>query len=409
MDLQTLINNEKWLIDSKSIDGLRNSLLTANKKDFDFKALLEMSDKGGFYQSTIKGDVAILPIKGAMIKNHDIFARLFGMTSYDILNLELQALAENPDVKSIVLEMDTAGGVVSGVMDFIDTINTIKETKPIYAYISDKAFSAGYWIASQATKIMSSPTGAVGSIGAMVTFYKELDNADYKTVTYTSKNAPNKNADIESDVVAKETIELLNDIEQVFMEAVAKGRKTTTDDVKNNYGNGGIISAKNALKAGMIDSVGTMKDLLLQINKNNVILTNINEEVTMSKDEKAIDVSAIEASARAEAVKAERERVSAIMGLEQSKSNPSLVQEIVSMGLDVEQAKKLLSVSMPAVEAKTESSLHKLMANAENNPEIKAGSVILDTPKYEQEKSGLSGFSALLNNKDFLTKALGVK
>jgi ClpP class serine protease len=66
------------------------------------------------------------------------------------------------------LEIDSFGGEVAGVFDLADRIRAIRATKPVWAFVAEHAFSAGYALASQATRILLPRTGAVGSIGVVV-------------------------------------------------------------------------------------------------------------------------------------------------------------------------------------------------------------------------------------------------
>jgi ClpP class serine protease len=57
---------------------------------------------------------------------------------------------------------------VAGVFDLADRIRALRSTKPVWAFVAEHAFSAGYALASQADRILLPRTGAVGSIGVVV-------------------------------------------------------------------------------------------------------------------------------------------------------------------------------------------------------------------------------------------------
>jgi ClpP class serine protease len=50
-----------------------------------------------------------------------------------------------------------------------------------------------------------------------------------------------------------------------FVKDVARGRGVNVSDVKGGYGEGRALSAKDALKAGLIDRIGTMEDTIAQV------------------------------------------------------------------------------------------------------------------------------------------------
>ena len=66
------------------------------------------------------------------------------------------------------MEIDSFGGEVAGVFDLADRIRAIRGSKPVWAFVAEHAFSAGYALASQADRILLPRTGAVGSIGVVV-------------------------------------------------------------------------------------------------------------------------------------------------------------------------------------------------------------------------------------------------
>jgi ClpP class serine protease len=71
-------------------------------------------------------------------------------------------------VHGIALEIDSFGGEVAGVFDLADAIRAARSAKPVWAFVVEHAFSAGYALASQADRIILPRTGAVGSIGVVV-------------------------------------------------------------------------------------------------------------------------------------------------------------------------------------------------------------------------------------------------
>ena len=71
-------------------------------------------------------------------------------------------------MRGIALEIDSFGGEVAGVFDLADAIRTARSSVPVWAFVAEHAFSAGYALASQADRIILPRTGAVGSIGVVV-------------------------------------------------------------------------------------------------------------------------------------------------------------------------------------------------------------------------------------------------
>jgi signal peptide peptidase SppA len=212
-----------------------------------------------------EGSVGILPLHGPIFPKANLMTELSGATSVEQWQQEFRSLMQNDRVTSILLDIDSPGGSSSMIKEMADEIRSAREQKPIYAIANTMAASAAYFLASQASELYVSDSGYVGSVGTYVvhTDTSELEaKAGVKnTVIHEGKFkaaliqplTPENRAHIQS-VVA--------DCQDQFEEAVALGRKTTREDVRENYGEGGVVSANRALEAGMVDGVRTFDEVL---------------------------------------------------------------------------------------------------------------------------------------------------
>ena len=112
--------------------------------------------------------IAVIEISGVLIHRGGWIGQSSGQTSYEGIAAQIEAAASDPSVRGLGLEIDSFGGEVAGVFDLADRIRAIRATKPVWAFVAEHAFSAGYALASQADRILLPRTGAVGSIGVVV-------------------------------------------------------------------------------------------------------------------------------------------------------------------------------------------------------------------------------------------------
>lgn len=112
--------------------------------------------------------IAVIEISGVLIHRGGWIGQSSGQTSYEGIAAQIEAAASDPAVRGLALEIDSFGGEVAGVFDLADRIRAIRGSKPVWAFIAEHAFSAGYALASQADRILLPRTGAVGSIGVVV-------------------------------------------------------------------------------------------------------------------------------------------------------------------------------------------------------------------------------------------------
>ncbi len=121
-------------------------------------------------QMEIKNGIARIPIKGAMGKHLSMMEKKCGGLSYSDIAEDLLAANANPNVRGIVLDINSPGGMTNGAGDVAQIVADIQraEKKPIFAFTDMQMCSAAYWIASGATGIYATPFSWVGSIGAMI-------------------------------------------------------------------------------------------------------------------------------------------------------------------------------------------------------------------------------------------------
>jgi signal peptide peptidase SppA len=120
--------------------------------------------------------VAILEVFGILAHRGGLQADSSYIQGYDGLARALDGALRNPNVRAILLEIDSPGGEVSGAFQFADQVYAARRVKPIAAIAGDMAASAAYLIASAADSVSIVPTGMAGSIG-VVTSHVDMSRA----------------------------------------------------------------------------------------------------------------------------------------------------------------------------------------------------------------------------------------
>lgn len=88
---------------------------------------------------------------------------------YDAITARLRAQLADPRVGSVLLVIDSPGGMAAGLEEAVDRMRAAKaeHDKPVVAYVDELAASAAYWIATVADEIIVPRAGSVGSIGCI--------------------------------------------------------------------------------------------------------------------------------------------------------------------------------------------------------------------------------------------------
>jgi len=200
----------------------------------------------------VAGDVAEIRVEGVLTKKPDFWSWLFGggNTTYEQIQQALAICAADTSIKRVRFYVDSPGGHVDGLFDTLAAIDAFPKPKSVTAAF---ACSAAYAIAAVAGKIEATNEAVeVGSIGVAVRYvsYSDVENIDI-----TSTEAPDKRPDPKTEEGRAVIRKTLDDIHDLFVDAIAHGRGTTTDLVNANFGRGATLLAAEAKKRKMIDRI----------------------------------------------------------------------------------------------------------------------------------------------------------
>jgi capsid assembly protease len=213
--------------------------------------------------------VAVVPVWGLIGHRanelRDISSRVG--TSTEMLAAQIDALVKDPSVSSIVLDIDSPGGGVFGVQEVADTIRSARGKKPIVAVSNALMASAAYWIGSSATELVVTPSGLVGSIGVFSIHEdhsRELAEAGIEvTLVKAGKFKAEDNPFAALSAEAKSAIqERVDAYYSLFTRDVARGRGVAIDAVRQGFGEGRVVDAKQALALGMADRIATLDEVI---------------------------------------------------------------------------------------------------------------------------------------------------
>ena len=204
--------------------------------------------------------IAVIEISGVLIHRGGWIGQSSGQTSYEGITAQIEAAATDPSVRGLALEIDSFGGEVAGVFDLADRIRAIRASKPVWAFVAEHAFSAGYALASQADRILLPRTGAVGSIGVVVMHADLSGQLDQDGVRVTLIHAGSHKvdanpytplpADIRDDI--QREIDVLRFL---FAETVAAGRGVRLSQEAALATEAASFRGTEAVASGLADEV----------------------------------------------------------------------------------------------------------------------------------------------------------
>lgn len=190
---------------------------------------------------------------------------------------DLDRLANDDDVKAVVLRINSGGGSAYASEQMWRAIQLMKKKKPVVVSMSGMAASGGYYMSCGADYIVAEPSTLTGSIGifGMIPdvsgLLKEKLGLSFdvvKTNESSDFGASGRpfNAS-ESDAMQQ----YVNRGYRTFITRVADGRtaaghKMTIADV-DSIGQGRVWTGNQALKLGLVDQLGTLDDAIAKAAK----------------------------------------------------------------------------------------------------------------------------------------------
>ena len=219
---------------------------------------------------TVEDGVAVLPIDGVIAKRMNLFSKISGGVSTELVGRDFQAAMGDRQVEAIVLAIDSPGGTVDGTPELGNLIHAARGAKPILACTDGMMCSAAYWIGSAADQVfISSEVAQVGSIG-VVAKHLDVSGAEAKSGVKTTeitagkyKRAASQYGPLteEGKAVIQEAVD---HVYSVFVEDVARNRGVSVAEVLTGMADGRVYNGSKAIEAGLVDGVATLAETIQQ-------------------------------------------------------------------------------------------------------------------------------------------------
>lgn len=183
------------------------------------------------------GPVAVIPVQGTLVKRGGYMDSMSGLTSYDSLRGMVQEAMDDPQVKTLLFDIDSPGGEAAGLFDFADWLTSLRGEKQMIGISNDAAYSAAYAIASCMDKLFVTSVGGVGSIGVYALHVDQSgrDRQNGLTFTYVQSGAKktdgNPHEPLDKSALA-EMQQHVDKIRDMFVSLVARNRSV---DAKKIY------------------------------------------------------------------------------------------------------------------------------------------------------------------------------
>ena len=218
----------------------------------------------------VRADIGVIQILGTITHRPSAFAS--GGTSTEEIGALLDQAVADPSIGAIILDIDSPGGSVSGVPELSRKIFEARGKKPIIAIANSMMASAALWLGTAADEVVVMPSADIGSHGVLAV-HTDTSEADEKAGIKTTivKAGKHKAEGNSTEPLSDEALGALqsrvDEFFGMFTADLARNRGVSEAKVLKDFGQGRVLGAEAAVKAGMADKIGTFEQVVEDIQK----------------------------------------------------------------------------------------------------------------------------------------------
>jgi len=207
------------------------------------------------------GKIVVIPLSGTITSADS--SLLSGSTiTPGLVRDYLSKVEKDKAVKAIVFRIESPGGEIEPCQEILLEIERVKETKHIVVSMGGTAASGGYYISTQADKIVALPTTQTGSIGVisqLVNVEGLLEKLGIQIETFKGGKYKDMYRGFRELTPDEEEImqQMVDEYYEQFIDVVAEGRGLSKDDVRD-LATGQLYSGTKAKELGLVDELGDL-------------------------------------------------------------------------------------------------------------------------------------------------------
>lgn len=209
--------------------------------------------------------IALIDIVGPLVKRASGDFMSGGPTTYAEIENEFMDAVTDPEIRGILLMIDSPGGESVGAFELSDMIYSQRASKPIYAVADGDAFSAAYALASAAERLYVTKSGGVGSIGVWMMHVDQSEANKRVGVkpTYLFAGARKIDGNPHAPLSEEARDAFQSEVDRIhgmFVDTVSRNRSISTNTVRKTEA--GLFFGDAGVSVGLADAVGTFSDAM---------------------------------------------------------------------------------------------------------------------------------------------------
>lgn len=230
--------------------------------------------EGGKKKPTGKDVIGIVYVDGAILPGKpDPSPFGSGSAGYAYstpIRKTLDKIAEDKDVKALVLRVDSPGGSAVASEIILNATKRVKAKKPFVVSMGSVAGSGGYYVSMGADTIFADAATITASIGVLGGKFATTDMWNKIGITWDSSRRGANAGLLSSDAVFTEAERQkmqgwMNEIYGVFKGHVVAARGAKLKKPIDELAAGRVFTGQQALELGLVDKIGTLQDAVQQV------------------------------------------------------------------------------------------------------------------------------------------------
>lgn len=212
--------------------------------------------------------IAIVSVCGSLVARSSGFSGGSGLRSYASIKNDINSALSDPEIGGILLDIDSHGGESAGCFALADFIRDASGRKPIFSYINESSYSAGYAIAAATERIYAGPTSGGGSVGVFMVHVDKSKMFEKEGVAYeyiysgAKKIDGNPNGPLDKRVRG-ELQEKVDALRSIFAGKVDLFRGLKEGSALSTEA--GVFMGQELIDIGFADSLATFDDALNEL------------------------------------------------------------------------------------------------------------------------------------------------
>lgn len=182
------------------------------------------------------------------------------LSQHDLIS-QIKQATEDPDVRAVVVRVDSPGGGVVASNEIYQALRDLRGAgKHVVVSMGSVAASGGYYIATAAERIYANADTFTGSLGVILTLLNYQDAFDkvglrqviFKSGEFKDIGSPVREVTPEEQAILQS---IIDQAYQGFVDVIVEGRNLPREQVLQ-LADGRIYTGQQALELGLIDELG---------------------------------------------------------------------------------------------------------------------------------------------------------